>query len=277
MHLRLGVGHGLPGERRARVDPDRRADRRCSRRTSGGRRSATGFFAPPLKLSLPLTRLERRGRCGELRLGRLRRAGLPVDPALPQAAGGVAHDEPDEHRHQLVLLRDVDRLRHVGRLLRLGDAVRLAGLRLAAVLGDPDRDVLPPEPRVERRLELGQRGERDVRPLHLLGRRLVHGHGVRVLRPGVELEVLVRLRDAPTNVAGSPIGRARLRLVASVRRRLADRDERLGVAGLDPGVAGGGELRVGRRADDLAFRVELRGQEDPRFDSFQIPKKRTNG
>ena len=54
------------------------------------------------------------------------------------------------------------------------------------------------------------------------------------------------------------VARARLRLVAAARRRLADRDERLRVAGLDPGVAGGGELRVRRRADDLALRVELR-------------------
>ena len=34
-----------------------------------------------------------------------------------------------------------------------------------------------------------------------------------------------------------------------------------GAAGLDPRIAGGGELRVGGRADDLPLRVELRAQE----------------
>ncbi len=51
------------------------------------------------------------------------------------------------------------------------------------------------------------------------------------------------------------------RLVAAAVRGLADRDERVRVARLDPLVRGQVELRVGRRADDLVAR-ELRRQEE---------------
>ena len=185
---------------------------------------------------LPVDGAQRPGGRGEPRPGGLRAARLPVDAALPQAARRVAHHEPHEHRHARVLLGDRDRLRQVRRLLGLRHAGRLAGLRLVAVLGDPDRDVLAPEPLVDRGLELRQRAEGDVRPHHQLGRLLVHGHRVRVMRPGVELELLVRLGDALGEGARPDgVGRARLRLVAAVRRGLADRDERLRVARLEAG------------------------------------------
>ena len=51
-------------------------------------------------------------------------------------------------------------------------------------------------------------------------------------------------------------------LVAAGRRRAADRDLRVAVAGLDARVGGGGELRVVPRRDRPALRVELRREEE---------------
>ena len=83
-----------------------------------------------------------------------------------------------------------------------------------------------------------------------------------MLGPSVEAKFLVRLREQLCERArGGRVGRALLGLVLAVGRGLADRDQCLRAAGLDPGVAGGGELRVGGRADDLALLVELRRQE----------------
>ena len=111
-------------------------------------------------------------------------------------------------------------------------------------------------------LELLHRAEGDVRVAHLLRRPLVDRHGIRMLRPGVELELLVRLRDQLRERARrGRVGRALLRLVLAVRRGLPDRDQCLRAPRLDPGVAGRRELRVGGRADDLALLVELRGEE----------------
>src|SRR6478736_6343890 len=79
--------------------------------------------------------------------------------------------------------------------------------------------------------------------------------------PRVELQLLVRLGDALCERARpNRVARADLADVAAVRGRLADRDERLGTARLDPGVSRRCELRVGRWAHDLAARIELRRQ-----------------
>ena len=60
---------------------------------------------------------------------------------------------------------------------------------------------------------------------------------------------------------GDGVGLARPALVAAVGRRLADRDERAAIAGLDPCDPGARELRVVRRADDLPGGVELGHEE----------------
>src|SRR3954451_18914810 len=83
-----------------------------------------------------------------------------------------------------------------------------------------------------------------------------------MMGPRVELELLVRLGDTLCERARpNRVARADLADVAAVRGGLADRNERLGAARLDPGVARGCELRVGSWAHDLAARVELGRQE----------------
>src|SRR5207244_5937625 len=82
------------------------------------------------------------------------------------------------------------------------------------------------------------------------------------MRPGVELEPWVRLRhQLREHARGHRLGVAGERLVSTVGRGLADRDERLRVSRLDSLVRRRSELRVRRRRDDLAACVELRREE----------------
>src|SRR5471032_3529555 len=82
-----------------------------------------------------------------------------------------------------------------------------------------------------------------------------------MVRPGVELQPLL-LGEKPRERArrNRPADPGE-RLVAAARGRLADRDLRGRVAGLDPGVRGAVELRVVRGADDL-LAGELGRQEE---------------
>src|SRR4029079_1160891 len=210
---------------------------------------------------LAVDRAERLRGLGEDGLGPLRRRVLAVDPALPEAALGVLHHEPDEHLDARVLAGQADRLRDVGGLLRLGDALRLARLRLVAVLRDPDRDVLALERGIEVLLEPGEAHERHVRIADELGRLLVDRERVGVLCPGVELDALHVRRDTLHERRGCDGVGAGALLVTPVRGRLADPDLRAAVPGLDTGDPRLRELGVVRRADDLALRVELRYEE----------------
>ena len=110
--------------------------------------------------------------------------------------------------------------------------------------------------------ELGQRGEGHVRIAHLLRGRRAHREGVWVLCPGVELEPLVGRRHTfGKRGRGDSVGQPSALLVATVRRGLADGDERPRIARLDACDSGRRELCVVGRADDLAGGVELRLQE----------------
>ena len=152
-----------------------------------------------------------------------------------------------------------DRLLDVRRLRRVRDAERVLGPRLMAVLRDPDRHGLAMEPLLEAVVEPRKRRERDVRPLHDLasdGEFGLNGYGwcdqASNLRRGFAFAT------SSANLPGvvrraQPVG-----LVAAARRRLADRDEGARVARLDPAVGRRGKLRVVRRGDGAALRVELR-------------------
>src|SRR5207253_9205819 len=113
-----------------------------------------------------------------------------------------------------------------GRLGRLRDALRLAGLRLEAVLGDPDRGRLAAEPLVEVVLEGRQLRQVDVREADLLLRPEAE-RGVRMVRPRVELQ----LRPHGGEQLRERARRQRLlepglpeHLAMPARRRLADAD-----------------------------------------------------
>src|SRR5262249_48562925 len=151
--------------------------------------------------------------------------------AVPEADRLVPEDEPDEHLDVRHLPNDGKRLLEIGRLLRGRDALGLARLGLESVFGDPDRHAeLETSAQVVRVL----RGldEVDVRVTHLLSRPLTEV-GVRVMGPGVELDLRPRLREE----LGEQRGRQRLLSAARVERlraaaggSLADRDLRALVA-----------------------------------------------
>ena len=121
--------------------------------------------------------------------------------ALPRIARAVAEGEPDEHLNVRIVPRDRQRLLRVRGLLGVRHAVRIAGLRLVAVLRDPDRHGAM-EPLRQVLLELRHRRERHVRIPHLLRRRQVLRRRVRVVRPRVEAEAC-RLCNQPREVAGA--------------------------------------------------------------------------
>src|SRR5205807_5762664 len=87
----------------------------------------------------------------------------------------------------------------------------------------------------------------------LLGRRSTDVR-IRMVRPGVELDEWAGsgqdLREQPRRDRLLD-ALLRRRLQAPARRRLADRDQRAPVAGLDPGVAGAGEACVDQRRPRL--------------------------
>ena len=180
--------------------------------------------------------------------------------ALPRIAGAVVEDEPDEHLDVRVVLRDRQRLLGVGGLLCRRDAVRLAGLRLVPVLRDPYRHGAVEE-LLEVGLEVREGGERDVGVAHPLRGRQVRRRGVRVVRPGVELQPLHPREELGERPRGNGRAVPAQRLVAPARGRLADRHLGQWVARLDAGVRGLVELRVVRGADDR-LADELRRQEE---------------
>src|SRR5262249_33173857 len=83
-----------------------------------------------------------------------------------------------------------------------------------------------------------------------------------MVRPGVELETRIRLRDELRELPGRVIRPQAVRVVASSRGRLAQRDEATRVSSLDAGVRGGGELRVVGGSDRATLRVELWREEE---------------
>src|SRR3979490_2942067 len=76
----------------------------------------------------------------ESSVGGLLAATRAVEPTLPGVARAVVEDEPDEHLHVRIVLRDVQRLYGVVRLCPIRHTARIGRLRLVTVLGDPHRN-----------------------------------------------------------------------------------------------------------------------------------------
>ena len=168
-------------------------------------------------------------------------------PALPGVRVVVAEREPDEEANSLDLAASSSERRRTRPVAR-GRRQRLVGRALVGVLGDPDRDVGPAEPAIERGAEAIERGQGDARPARDPIGRQVSLDRIRVVAPGVELEP----RTCPGEQSGEAsrgvtvLDAAPARSVASVGRRLADCDESPRIDVLDARVRSPVQARVER-------------------------------
>ena len=194
---------------------------------------------------------------------RLRSVVLGDQSALPRVAPLIAEHEPDEHAHVRGRGGQPQGVRGVLRLQGQGDPEAVGRTSLVAVLGYPNRDIRSFEPSGESLSEAADVAQPDGRPADWSRRRETWPRRVRMLRPGVETnarpDLGEKVRETGWGVA--VLDTVAARRVATMNRRLTDRDEGVSVGALDALVDRIGQAGVGRRRNRMALAVVLGGEE----------------